>query len=190
MDQVLVNGKLFDAISMTVPAGTSQKRSIQGDYIRVLEANVDVTLRIDGQGGGVAPKGIGIGTRRPFSEIEITAPAGSAATVTLAYAFGRVDDNRSTNAGSVAGAVQTLADDSIAAGATEEVVPANSGRRSVLISNLSASVTMRVGDTNAGAARGLALEPGAIIGLDTTAAIYVHNPGGSPESVGILEVVT
>lgn len=84
----------------------------------------------------------------------------------------------------------TTADDSIAATATEQVLAANASRRSVVLSNPSTNTReFRYGDSNTGASRGAILEPGESATIETTAAVYVYNPNGVAQSLGLLEVV-
>jgi hypothetical protein len=67
------------------------------------------------------------------------------------------------------------------------VVAADSSRKSVTISNLSSNVQiMRIGDSNAGAARGVELSPGQSVTLETESAVYAYNPGASAESLGVM----
>lgn len=81
-------------------------------------------------------------------------------------------------------------DDSIAAGATEQVLATNPNRREAIIGNLEANtVTVRVGTSAAGAARGIQIAPGQAIILETTASVHVFNPHSAAQSVSVAETV-
>ena len=85
--------------------------------------------------------------------------------------------------------IPSTADVSIAATTTDPVLAANTSRVEAIITNLAVNAqTMRIGDSNAGAARGIELAPGQTIVLTTTAAISAYNPGASAESLAVLEV--
>lgn len=83
----------------------------------------------------------------------------------------------------------TVADVSLAAGATTQIAAANSSRREIHITNLPGNTqTIRIGDVNAGAARGTPVMPGDTYILTTTAAVYGYNPGAGAESVAVLTI--
>jgi len=83
------------------------------------------------------------------------------------------------------GNLATVADNSIAAGAQEQLVAADATRREVIISNLDTAATFRVGDVNAGVARGIPLAPGQTLILETTSAVYAYNTGGAAASLAV-----
>ena len=87
---------------------------------------------------------------------------------------------------SKAGTFDSIADVSIAATSTDEVLAADSTRREAIITNLSGNVeTLRVGDSGAGATNGTPLSPGSTLILATTAVIHAHNPGAAAQSVAV-----
>ena len=86
--------------------------------------------------------------------------------------------------------LNTVADVSLSGGeegATTQIVEANANRLCVIITNLATNTqTFRIGDADAGASRGIELAPGESIEIETTAAVYGYNPGGSAESVSVM----
>ncbi len=84
-------------------------------------------------------------------------------------------------------ALNTAANVTLAVGATTQIVGSLSTRLSVIITNLATNTqTFRIGDANAGASRGIELAPGESIEIETTAAVYGYNPGGSGEAVTVM----
>ncbi|HEX5339821.1 MAG TPA: hypothetical protein VFX47_02960 [Gammaproteobacteria bacterium] len=83
----------------------------------------------------------------------------------------------------------TVADtDIVAAAAAALVLPANTGRKTAVIINLTTSAgEIRIGDENAAAARGIPCAVGGSVSLDTSAAIYVYSTTGA--TVALTEVV-
>lgn len=82
----------------------------------------------------------------------------------------------------------TTPDVPLAAGATT-LIKAAGARKKILISNLSANAQIiRIGDSLAGAARGIELSPGMTAELETSGAVYGYNPGAVAQSVGIMEL--
>jgi hypothetical protein len=76
--------------------------------------------------------------------------------------------------------LNSAADVNMGAGATTQILPSLASRLCALITNKSGNTqTFRIGDSNAGATRGVELVPGASISIETTEAIYGYNPGGA-----------
>lgn len=110
-------------------------------------------------------------------------------TVTVYIGDGRVYDNRQY--GSVdatiqsAGTMSTVADVTCTGSATTQIVSAASTRKAIHITNLSSTNTLRIGDSNTGATRGMALGPGLTLTLTHyDGAVYAYNPGSNSD-VGI-----
>lgn len=83
--------------------------------------------------------------------------------------------------------LNSIADVTLAATATTQILGALVTRLCALISNKKANTqTFRIGDSNAGATRGVELAPGQSISLETTEAIHGYNPGGSGEAVSVI----
>jgi len=83
--------------------------------------------------------------------------------------------------------LQTIADVTLGAAATTQILAANALRRVVFISNLIGNTqTFRIGDNNAAAARGVPLAPGETIIVSGTDTIYGYNPGAAGEDVAVM----
>lgn len=81
----------------------------------------------------------------------------------------------------------SVADVTLAATATTQILPTLTSRLCALICNKKGNTqTLRIGDSNAGATRGVELPPGATISIETTEAIYGYNPGGAGEDVNVV----
>jgi hypothetical protein len=146
------------------------------------------------------------GQGESFDFIEIYNTSGNSRTATIAIGNGDSDTAQQvTISGNVSvqnAAGQSLAtkeqgaatlvdadDVEVAAGATVKVLDAG-GRRAALISNLFANGTVvRVGTSDAGAARGAEIGIGATATLETAAEIYVYNPSAWTIDIGVLEVI-
>lgn len=83
--------------------------------------------------------------------------------------------------------VDTVSDVSVNATSSGQVLAANADRFRAFINNLSGN-TVRVGDSNVGATRGLPLEPGETVDFEGTEAIHVYNPGGVAADIAVMEV--
>ncbi len=130
-----------------------------------------------------------------FDAVYVENPTGGAISGTLVIGFGRFIDNRSSVGGVVAtaeqsGDLETVADQAVAATTTALVLAADADRRAVLLSNPANNPgPFRVGDSNAGAARGLELPPGERVRLVTTGAVYAYNPQPAAMSLNVLSEV-
>lgn len=123
-----------------------------------------------------------------FVQVKLVSAIGQ--TIKLGITSGRGQYDRSqgdVNATIVNPSIlDTVADVAMTATATTQILAANGDRVKALITNLAANTqTLRIGDTNAGATRGVELAPGETIELETTEAIYGYNPGGVAQSVGV-----
>ena len=78
-------------------------------------------------------------------------------------------------------------DVSLAAGTTTQIVGADADRLCIIIANLATNTqTFRIGNASTSASTGIELAPGESIEIETTAAVYGYNPGGSAESVSVM----
>lgn len=81
----------------------------------------------------------------------------------------------------------TAADVSCTNAAVTEVLAANSARRAAFVQNLDAAASVRIGDSNVAAGRGLRLGPGDSITVETTEAVSVRNDSGAAVLVAVME---
>lgn len=130
-----------------------------------------------------------------YSSIFITNTAQSGAYIHILYTTDASQQIRVFNADQSAGEVniitpdgyESIADVTLAAGATNQIVAGDADRVELILTNLDGAETLRIGDTNAAAARGTPLPPGGNIILTTTAAVYGYNPGAGGVDVAITQ---
>ena len=178
-------------IDRIIPASGHQDIAVTGDFIYLHTANLPLQIEVDGQ----------IITMRQGDKRTVAGgfphfgvDNKNASNVTAVFIVGSGDYSRQAITGNIAVSpptnLQTVADVSLLASDTSLVIAANSNRNHVLITNLAGNAeTIRVGDANAGAARGQPVVAGATAEINCTGAIYAHNPGTAAQSVAILEVL-
>lgn len=76
--------------------------------------------------------------------------------------------------------VTTAADFVTVAATVSTLIAVNTARKVAIVQNLDAIDSVRVGDSNIGAARGIIIAPGESVTLETTAAISVFPVAGTP----------
>jgi len=131
----------------------------------------------------------------PFSRLYVSHAAQAGETISIFYAVEQDarmieiinPSSQFTNMTfAPATVLDTLADVALAAAATTQILPALATRQKALITNLVTNLNvLRIGDLNAGAARGIELGPGETAMLEATEAIYGYNPGPGAQSVGV-----
>ena len=94
---------------------------------------------------------------------------------------------RVQSAPSIADTLTTTADFTTTAATTTQALAANTSRRFAIIQNVDATDSVRVGDSNTGAARGIVLAPGESVTFETTAAISVFPVANTP-AVALVEI--
>jgi hypothetical protein len=173
-------------------AGDGDTVAAQGEYILVRSTTAKFHLLIDGQKFSMEA-GDKIMVAGGFEEFRIENDvAGAAITLELTVGYG--DLTRRTVAGSVTLAkpagLSDAADVLLTAGGPADLVSAaNSAREEIIISNLAANAAVvRIGTSNAAAARGVELSPGQTVVLTTQAAIYAYC--AAAQSVSVTEVTT
>ena len=177
-------------ITVKIPADTEVPVSLYGEYIRLTQSAETLRFRI-GNYEFEMEEGDRAKLPRFNSDDPVRIYNPGTGAITVKMIVGGVDVVGQKLYGEVrntkAQTVETLADVAIGAGLTVEVLPADTTRREALISNLSSNVqSIRVGDSNTGAARGLDISPGVILTLNTSAAIHVYSPAA--QSVGVAVV--
>lgn len=165
-----------------------------GRQIVVVSATADFLLGIDDETPGEISQGFKVETEPGdvFSRVRVRNESGSSNTVVLSIGFGNVIDGRLnlSSAISSAGAdvLSTVADVSLLTLATTQIAAASVSRLGVEVTNLSTTVPLRIGDLNAGAARGRELAPGESKLFRAAGALYGYNPSGATVLVGVFEL--
>ena len=181
----------YNESTWTIAAGDELQLPLHGEFVHVVASSLATfELGLDGDETGRARPGAQFRARpqTTFKTVRLRNPSGiKALIVTLGYGRGefQLQQFRFLSAGTL----DTTADASIAAGATQLVLPVNLDRRVAKLSNPFGNPReFRIGDSAAGAARGLELPPGAPpLEIETTAEIYAHNPDTSAMSISIME---
>lgn len=184
----------FQDYSIPLAAGGSFTLSAVGNFVKCKSVGATIKLRI-GDGPQVnlySGRSFRMPAGLSFDRLEFMNDSGGSVTAVIDVCQGEIyDDPVLTGDISIApaAAISTAADVSITAASTVQVVAGNSSRRAVVVGNLSVNTqVMRIGDSNAGAARGAELSPGEKVTLETTAAVYAYNPGGAAESLSVMEI--
>lgn len=168
-----------------------------GSFVRCMASNLSTFQISVDDGPFVAFKEgqkysapIALGESGFFTRIRVKNPSASSLTVTMALGFGDIEDDTLILSGAITTAVPsgltTTADVSVAAASQQLLKAANTGRAEIMLVN-NGTATMRIGDSNAAAAQGVPLAPGASTVLTTAAAVYAYNTGASAGTVSILE---
>lgn len=168
----------------TLAAGVPRSWDIKGDWFQVYSAPVaDLVVRFDD--GEPIQVEQGIGFRRYYERVTLESATGQAVIV---YAgFGSATDGRASVTGltlntqiSPGNTLSDGGDVSCTASAATQLLAADATRLYALISNASANtIIVRVGTSAVAAGTGTPLEPGMVLPLATTAAIYAYNPHAS-----------
>ena len=175
-------------------ANGERQISINGQAVTILAATGTFALSMGDGAFTNARAGITypLPADETFGSISIRDTSAAPNTIVLIVSFAEIKDARLT----LATAIQvggnpvfdSLADDSVALGATEVIFAADADRREAIITNLATNTaTFRIGDAGTGAANGIPLPPGATLVLNTTAEIRAHNPAGVAESLALSQ---
>jgi len=163
-----------------------------------VQTDVKLTVQAGREGEGV-PMRLGHGFLAAATErwlLTWDAQPGITATLGFAESAGIVDWDADPPAKLVTGSLsitqpatlQTVADTVVVDGTTGLLTGATADRRHALVQAV-AGGQCRVGDSAAGAARGIRLNPGDVMRIEGTAPIYVHAPaGGGNITVALLHV--
>lgn len=182
----------YSTFDVTLAAGESFMLERAGNAVRCLEATAAFEVGIDDEPPGKMEKGIGFEGGDTFSRLRLTNTSLGVNFIRVAVALGNINDGRLTFGGGLSvtippiAAVASLADVSIAATSTVQVVAADGTRRAVIVGNKKNNTqTMRIGDAGANAAEGFELAPGEKVELEIIAALYAYNPGAVAESLTV-----
>lgn len=179
-----------------IAANDSADLPLKGNYIRLDDAaptcTVEVVAARDDSliGNRVTMRG-GDGFVFPgtFERLSISHGEGTSQEVSGLAGFGELKSSRvggslTLTSGST---IPTFADVTLVAATKTSILAANASRKEAHIGNLSANtVSIRIGDTNTGAARGVEVLPGQTFMLDTTAEIFAYSTG--TPTLALMEV--
>lgn len=184
----------YSVKSFDVQAGEQLSIAATGRVVAALDLSGPdaIKLRIGNEPPQYFTRGITIRTAEPFKGLELVNDTATAAAVQLAWGQGDIVDNRLNVLDAIdvsfeaPALLKTTADVSCAATSTTKVLNANAKRNEAYLSNLSGA-TLRVGDANAGASRGIVLPADSTIFLTTQDDVHVYNPSASAVDVALGE---
>lgn len=190
--------QLLDVRDHALVANVAYRLQISGRFFQVTELSqdVDITFLRGNSRIGVAtgaPDGFSFGPlseERKFHEVQILSTINQTCRIAIANdeAFIQRLVGSFTATLTKATVFDSIADVNLPATATTLILAADANRRVVTITNLSASVVLRIGDNGAGAADGTPLDAGASIDIEGEGAIYAYNPSGAAVLVAVSQV--
>lgn len=175
--------------NVTVPAGGFVEVVQVGDFVRILEAADQVTVQTDQGLYAEMQKGQAVRQPERFDRVRISNATGADLALDVAIGFGEFWDDRMigevlTNQISPS-TLNTPADVSFSV--AQVLIAANTSRKAVVIAAAPGNTAnVKIGDSNVGAARGVTLQPGQSITIQSTAAIYGY--AATSQTAEILEV--
>lgn len=187
----------FQKLAFSLAAGEVLGLPLDADQVLVttLSGADAIQLRVNDGPKGEAFRGLEL--RGELRHVEFTNDSAGTVTLELLSAVGLALTDRRLNL--VGGQIETdaaspvtlrtTADATVAATSSSQVLAADTDRAEAILKNLDGSNSVRVGDSNVGAARGHELGPGDSIVLTTSDAVHVHNPNGAAVDVSLVETV-
>ena len=178
--------------SYTIPPGGQITLALGiAEFLHVVASSQSTFgIAFDSSSGGKGRPGANFRAApgRPYKEARLENLSGTdALTVTIGWGKGEFQLQQFKFL--AANTVISKAHVTVPAGTTELVLPANANRREARIINLFSNVReFMVADSNAAADRGEELPPGKRMYLQTTAAIYAHNPDSADMKIAVVEV--
>lgn len=175
---------------LTISAGGFVEINQPGDFFRILESAAALIVETDGGIYAEMSKGQGMNLDSPFESVRITNPSAGVLSVLVAIGTGEFIDDRQV--GSVvsepkASAALTSFPD-VAVTVAAIVAAANAGRRAVLLAAAPGNTAdVKIGDAAVAVARGITLQPGQSMILDTSAAVWAVAVSGT-QTLEILEL--
>lgn len=164
-------------------------------FIRLHASTGNLKVDIEGRITELAV-GQAIELDKPIDLFHVENTTGADVNATFKLGFGAriTDSNLSGTVGiSKATRCPVYADVSCAAGTKTLVLPANSSRRTALVTNFATNAApIRVGDVNVGVAgtpQGPQVGQGMTASLDCTGDVWVFNEGGVAQSVAVGEIL-
>lgn len=171
-------------------------RTRSGNYLRLISASLPVTVRFLRKGNEIGKwENVTSGTagyiedengkKQTFDTAEITTSGDQ--TIKAAVGFGSAELTATSVSVSQPTVIDTAADVALTAAVATLVLGADATRRAALISNLIGNASsIRVGDSNTGAARGVQVGAGQTVTIEGTEAIYAYSATG--QSVGVVTI--
>lgn len=189
----------YKEFTFSIANGQRQSIFYTFNFIQILaiSATTGVELRFGGSGTPSTIVGAGVSYETPngavLSRVEIYNGSGGVLTGTFGLCLGKIRDSRFSTSSAVtitekAPTIRSTADTALSTTAAQ-VLAADTSRREAIITNLSTTIDVYVGDSSVTSSRkGVVLKPAQAVTLSTTAAVYALSASGTP-SVSLLEVL-
>ena len=184
----------YKQFTYTIADGAIETLFYDFNYFRILSINTTtgVSIRFGSSGTPTDVVGAGVGYEMPsvVSRAEIINKSGGILTITVAAAIGRIDDDRLNISGSLSVAVSSIfdeiADVTIATSTKVTVANIDANRKTIIIQNLDAINSVRLGSTSlASTGGGILLKAGDSITLDTTGEVFAWQTSGASVSLSV-----
>jgi len=187
-------------LDLSVPNISKEIKGVVGNFFWVIDASslaATASIKLDHDQGESfdISKGFFLSGIRSNKFI-LTNAAQVGASLRVMYGVAQNPSLTIVNPSSAASTVEltkattpdSLADVSAVGATTTQIVSANSSRREILVHNNSAAVTLRIGDSGAGAANGIPLPPGTGFVFSTSGDLYAYNPDAGAVTVALLSI--
>lgn len=179
--------------TQTIPAGGFIPVGVYGRFVCILSVtdNQDIKISFDGDKEQEIYAGISIElpVGEYYKEFRLHNPNVSDVVVKYASGNGRINDNRLTLSADqisiidISNGISTPASMSVS---VKDSIASNANRKELIIQN-NGTANILVGDTNITTTRGLLVEPGDSITLDTNAEVFLIAVTGT-QTVAYMEL--
>lgn len=165
-----------------------ERRSIpvRGNYIRGMSGTLPYNVRLDDAAPAKFQTGVAYDTQgQVFESVEIHNTSGTTQVIEIAVALGRIEDNRLVGNVDISGGIRLAGSTGASYGAASvgtsavEIVPASTGRVSVLIQNTGAAAVYVGTDASVTAANGIIIGAGGSAELTVQTAVYAVASAGT-----------
>lgn len=178
----------------SLSAGSHVKLPIVGNFLMCDLATLPIKVQFDDEQETALEQGFELKPDTGFRSITVFNPNDSEVAVELSIGYGAVTDKRVSIAGFVetgeraATVLTSHPTVTIPAGQVAQVLAANSGRRSLLLRNLSTTGRVWVKDGATTTAQGVPLEGLDAYSAALTSPVFVYNQSGAPVEISAAEL--
>lgn len=186
----------LDFKTYTIPANGRREFSLGGDYLKLRSATAEFKV-IHSSGATLAADENFEFSNYPYTRLTFLNESGTDIEIEFYHGegAGRIDNNTVALSGTVktsqqsGGTITTPAHVSVAGSTTDSIASANASRKEIMIRNKPSNThDIIIGDSNAGASRGITLTSGEAVTLTTTAQIYAYNTKTGAQDIEVLEI--
>ena len=191
----------LQSIPFSIPANGQLQLNITGSFLVIEEASQSsFDLALDYDTPVPFDKGIIYQTPEgdPFQAVTLYDRSGAGLTGVIKFGLGNYRDGRVYIAGGieVSNAVRQAGAPVVRCSVDKACPPGQDGimgvdlnRREILLTNLDAATTLRIGCAAVNATTGQPLPPGATLVLSTTSDLYAYNPSAANVMISRTEIL-